>query len=179
MHRCVLRLARAPLRRLAARGAATAFLLAALASAAQQRAADAPPLGLALATTLERLNAAAAGGVVLEPTAGAVGSHAEELVLSVAFSNSSDAALVNLRITSVVPADLRYVAGTATGPGSEALFSVDQGQRFGRPEELTVPSGSGGTRRADPADYTHVRFVFSSPLDPGAAGTVRLRVVPR
>jgi hypothetical protein len=78
-----------------------------------------------------------------------------------------------------VPADLRYVAGTAVGPGSEALFSVDQGQRFGRPEELTVPSGNGAPRRADPADYTHVRFVLSSPLDPGAAGTVRFRVVPR
>ncbi|HUQ52538.1 MAG TPA: hypothetical protein VM692_09970, partial [Gammaproteobacteria bacterium] len=63
--------------------------------------------------------------------------------------------------------------------GSEALFSIDNGRTFGRPEELTVPTANGGTRPADAADYTHVRWILSAPLDVGASGVARFRAVPR
>jgi uncharacterized repeat protein (TIGR01451 family) len=130
---------------------------------------------------LERIGGpeAAAGAVALEPTTGTPGSHAEVLVLSVVFSNTSPDVLDAVRITSAVPADLRYVAGTASGPGIEALFSVDGGRTFGRPNELVVTVAGGPARRADAADYTHVRFVLDAPLEAGATGTARFRAVPR
>lgn len=153
---------------------------AALTGSAQPRAWASRP-ELAVSSVLERIGGteAAAGPVALEPTPGTVGSHAEELVLSIVFTNTSAEVLDAVRITSAVPADLRYVAGTVSGPGIEALFSVDGGRTFGRPSELVVAAAGGGARRADAADYTHVRFLLDAPLEPGATGTARFRAVPR
>lgn len=120
----------------------------------------------------------------LEPIApkvadGGDAAHANELVLSVEFANTSEHVIDSVRITSPVPADVRYVVDSASGPGSEALFSVDQGRTFARPEELMIESADGVARAADAAEYTHVRFVLDAPLDAGAAGFARFRAVPR
>jgi len=71
------------------------------------------------------------------------------------------------------------VPHSASGPGSEVLFSVDNGRSFGRPDELTLAALNGGVRGAEPADYTHVRWVLRAPLDAGATGIARFRAVPR
>jgi hypothetical protein len=73
---------------------------------------------------------------------------------------------------------LRYVAQTASGPGSDVLFSVDNGRSFGRPEELSLALPD-GVRGADAADYTHIRWILRAPLDAGALGVVRFIAVPR
>jgi uncharacterized repeat protein (TIGR01451 family) len=138
----------------------------ALAGAAQ----TAPPLrgGLQISSTLDPIARSAADD-----------ADAVELVLSVEFTNTSQHVIDAVRITSPVPPDVRYVAGSATGPGSDVLFSVDQGQTFGQPDELKVVGADGVARAAEPADYTHVRFVLDAPLDAGALGLARFRVVPR
>jgi hypothetical protein len=59
------------------------------------------------------------------------------------------------------------------------LFSVDNGRSFGRPEELTLQAPDGSVHGADPADYTHVRWVLRASLDGGASGVARFRAVPR
>jgi hypothetical protein len=106
-------------------------------------------------------------------------SHADQLIVSVRFTNATGAVVDTVRITTPIPGDLKYVAGSASAPGSEALFSVDNGRSFGRPAELTVTAPGGGTRAADAADYTHVRWVLRQPLDAGASGVARFRAVPR
>ena len=100
-------------------------------------------------------------------------------MLSVEFTNTSEQVIDAVRITSPVPANVRYVADSASGPGSEALFSVDQGRTFAQPKELTIVGADGVSRAADAALYTHVRFVLDAPLDAGATGIARFRAVPR
>ncbi|HJR71181.1 MAG TPA: hypothetical protein VKA43_14155 [Gammaproteobacteria bacterium] len=143
----------------------------------------APPSrgGLLVSSTLERIAPKAAddGDAALDTGAAAVASHADELVLSVEFTNTSEQVVDAVRITSPVPAGVRYVADSASGPGSEALFSVDEGRTFGRPDELTIVGADGVARAADAAEYTHVRFVLDAPLDAGALGIARFRAVPR
>ena len=121
-----------------------------------------------MSSTLERIAAGdqAIGGV-------------DELVVSVKFTNATQHVLDSIRITSPVPADAAYVAQTASGPGSEVLFSIDGGKTFGRPDELVLPGADGGTRAAEPGEYTHVRWVMRAPLDAGASGLARFRAVPR
>jgi hypothetical protein len=104
---------------------------------------------------------------------------ADEHIVSVRFTNSTEQVLDSIRITSSVPPDLRYVARSASGPGSDVLFSADDGRTFGLPEELTLATPDGGVRGADAADYTHVRWVLRAPLDAGATGIARFRAVPR
>ena len=145
-------------------------LLAVIALAAGAAQTPAPARGgLQLSSTLEPL--AARGGDATPASA--------EFVLSVAFTNTSEHVIDAVRITSAVPPHLRYVVDSASGPGSKALFSVDAGQTFGQPAELTIADADGRARAADAADYTHVRFVLDAPLDAGATGIARFRVVSR
>jgi uncharacterized repeat protein (TIGR01451 family) len=136
---------------------------------------------LVVSSVLEHIVASSAGGSAPEVqiASGTVASHADQLIVSVRFTNASESVLDTVRITSPIPADVKYVPGSASGPGSEVLFSVDQGQTFARPVELKLPAGDGGTRAADAADYTHVRWVLLAPLDAGATGVARFRAVPR
>src|SRR5689334_14193384 len=103
---------------------------------------------------------------------------ADQLIVNVRFTNLSEHVLDSLRITCPVPSDLSYVPQSASGPGSDVLFSVDSGRTFGRPEELTIATPD-GVRSAEAADYTHVRWILRAPLDAGALGVARFRAVPR
>lgn len=138
------------------------------------------PRDLLVSSQLERIRPAA--GSDAEDTAlDAIdaAAHADELIVSVRFANSSGHVLDAIRITSPIPADLSYVSDSASGPGADVLYSVDGGRSFGRPEELTMQAPDGNVRGAEPADYTHVRWVLRASLDAGASGVARFRAVPR
>ena len=135
---------------------------------------------LIVSSTLERIVAAPPGDAApVRIASDTVASHADQLVVSVRFTNASEHVLDSIRITSAVPADVQYVPQSGSGPGSDVIFSVDHGRCFGRPDELTLPAAAGGVRGADAADYTHVRWVLRAPLDAGATGIARFRAVPR
>lgn len=104
---------------------------------------------------------------------------ADEIVVSVRFTNAAEHVVDSIRLTSPVPAGTRYVPQSASGPGTEVLFSIDGGRTFGRPGELMLPGVDGSTGVADPALYTHVRWILRAPLDAGASGLARFRAVPR
>ena len=142
--------------------------------------ATSEPRELVVSSTLERIAAAtpATSGDV-RITSDTVASHADQLIVSVRFTNASRHVLDGVRITSPVPADVQYIAHSASGPGSDVLFSVDNGRTFGWPEELTMVSADGTRRAAAAADYTHVRWVIKAPLAAGATGVARYRAVPR
>ena len=150
------------------------------AAAPAQPAAHAPR-DLVVSSTLERIVAASADGNPAEVriAADTVASHADQLIVSVRFTNTGESVVDTVRITSPIPGDVKYVPGSASGPGSEVLFSVDNGRSFGKPDELRLQTADGGSRKADAADYTHVRWVLSGPLDVGAMGIARFRAVPR
>jgi hypothetical protein len=162
----------------ALRGLCAALAAAASSGAGSAEPAEPPPRAVDVSSTLERI-AAAPGADDVQLAAGTVASHADQLIVSVRFANTSDQVVDGLRITSPIPAELQYVAGSASGPGSGVLFSADNGRTFGRPDELALALPEGGTRVADSADYTHVRWILEAPLAAGAAGVARYRAVPR
>jgi uncharacterized repeat protein (TIGR01451 family) len=145
------------------------------------QAQDTAVAGLSLSSTLERLveSREPDGTVrlVLGDDEDAV--DVEQFVYSVRFTNAMAEAAEAVRITSPVPPGLHYVAGSAVGPGSIVLFSVDGGSTFGAVNELMVLDGESAPRRAEAADYTHVRWILQTPLDAGATGFVRFRAVSR
>ena len=121
-----------------------------------------PSHDVVVSSALERIVAAAPddGAPDVQIASGTVASHADQLIVSVRFTNVSAFVVDHVRITSPIPSDVKYVPGSASGPGSEVLFSVDNGRTFARPAELTLPAHNGGARLADAADYTHVRWVL-------------------
>ena len=65
------------------------------------------------------------------------------------------------------------ITTAAATAGAELLFSVDGGFRFDRAESLTVANEDGTRRPALASDYTHVRWVFATPLAPAEQRSVR------
>jgi hypothetical protein len=158
-------------------------IVVSLAAGPAALAQDAPraPRDLIVSSSLERIVAGldGDGAASVRIAADTVASHADHFIVSVRFTNVSEHVLDSVRITSPVPADVQYVPHSAGAPGGDALFSVDNGRSFGQPAELVLTLADGTVRTADPADYTHVRWVLRAPLDAGATGIARFRAVPR
>ncbi|HUL81726.1 MAG TPA: hypothetical protein VL131_06265 [Gammaproteobacteria bacterium] len=137
---------------------------------------------LELTTRVERIVATESGD-----TAGArtrlapvgVPSPGDELVVTVTFANVSTEAVDGVKITQQIPPSMRYVDGSAIGPGAEVLYSVDGGSTYGQPNELTVVAADGTRRAATADDYTHVRWLLKGPLEAGARGFARFRAIVR
>ena len=100
----------------------------------------------------------------------------ERVVYTITFRNISDEAADNVVITNPISGELTYVDGSAFGPGTEILFSVDGGNTFAKREELTVTEG-GVTRSAGADDFTHIRWVMQQELAAGAQGMARFAAV--
>jgi uncharacterized repeat protein (TIGR01451 family) len=114
--------------------------------------------GVRLDASLEKVveSKGADGAAHYDLASGVVGAGGEQFVLTLRFTNTTGTTVDGVRITSAIPAGLRYVAGSATGPGGLVLFSVDGGRTFGTEQELAARDGgpeSGG------ASSTHLTWV--------------------
>jgi uncharacterized repeat protein (TIGR01451 family) len=98
----------------------------------------------------------------------------DSVVYTITFENAGDASADNVTITNPVPENLTYESGSAWGPGTQILFSVDGGAEYGPAEALTV-SENGEERSAEPRDYTHIRWVMQDALAAGSQGVARFR----
>jgi uncharacterized repeat protein (TIGR01451 family) len=76
-----------------------------------------------------------------------------------------------------VPAHMRYIADSATGPGAEVSFSVDGGQTFDQPENLRVLDAEGHDRAAISNDYTHIRWKLKRILKSNSVAFTRFHAV--
>lgn len=57
--------------------------------------------------------------------------------------------------------------------------SIDNGAHWGRMDQLWLPTPLGGTRRATPADITHIRWPLPAMVGPGQAGRLSYRATIR
>jgi len=99
----------------------------------------------------------------------------KEVIWTITANNICKQPSDNVTINNPVPEHMTYVAGSAFGAGSVISYSVD-GSAFGAPEELTVTE-NGAKRKARADEYRHIRWVFKSPLQPGATAVARFRAV--
>ena len=59
--------------------------------------------------------------------------------------------------------------------GAAVEMSANGGSQYGQPGQITVADAGGGVRPANATDFTHVRWTFQEPLEPGAEGSVSFR----
>jgi len=98
-----------------------------------------------------------------------------EVIWTVTANNVCKKPSDKVTINNAVPAHMSYVANSATGPGSDIIYSLD-GKTFGADGQLTV-SENGATRKARADEYKHIRWVFRDSLQPGATAFARFRAV--
>jgi uncharacterized repeat protein (TIGR01451 family) len=101
----------------------------------------------------------------------------DEVIYTVRFTNTAAALLEHATVTVAIPAGMRYVAGSAAGPGTDIGYSIDGGTVFAPAETLFFAGGQGRQRRVAPEFYTDIRWVMRKPLQPGATGFARFRAV--
>ena len=99
----------------------------------------------------------------------------DEVIFSTHYRHVGEKPADNVVITNPVPEHMTYVGGSAEGEGTEILFSIDGGTKYGRPEKLTVKTADGTERLAAPAEYTHIRWMFKKDLLKGHTGSVSFR----
>jgi uncharacterized repeat protein (TIGR01451 family) len=103
----------------------------------------------------------------------------DTLVYTLSYSNKGNEAARDAVIENPVPKGAGYIAGSATGDGTEIAFSVDDGKSFARAEalmsEVMLMSGTKVRSPASPEDYTHVRWMIRQ-VPPGGSGTVGFSV---
>ena len=77
-------------------------------------------------------------------------------------------------ITNPLPENTEYLEGSAAGPDTVILFSVD-GEEFAPDRSLTMMEG-GRSVAAAASDYRAIRWTFSGALAPGASSFVTFDV---
>jgi len=110
----------------------------------------------------------------------------QELYYTVRIRNAGSLAMRDAIVIQPIPANTHYLAHSATGGGAQITFSVDGGKTFAATNELKLPtavfaatddSARSISRRAQPADYTHILWQLRHSLEPGAVVLARFRVV--
>lgn len=98
----------------------------------------------------------------------------DQIIVIVHWRNDGDRPLREPAITRALP---RGVQPDPTDPAMQV--SVDGGVRWGRIDQLWLPTPLGGTRRAVPADVTHIRWPLPAAIPPGKAGRLTYRITMR
>lgn len=98
-----------------------------------------------------------------------------EVIYTIAYHNPANQTAEGLVITNPIPKQMHY--RTESVFGSEAIFSVDNGHSFDRPENLYTIDATGNRYPAKPSEYTHIRWQLQEPVPPQATGKVGFRAV--
>ena len=101
----------------------------------------------------------------------------DQVIYTVTFTNTGNEPAQQIVITDPVPEQMRYVDGSAFGPGTDITFSIDGGNSFAAAAQLVVRDAQGRERPARASDFTHIRWGFRHVLAPGERGYARFKAV--
>lgn len=99
----------------------------------------------------------------------------DEVYYTIRVTNPGRTAVRDVVVTKLMPFGVSFTPGSAVGPDCETQFSADGGKSFATADELRIPVFGARPRKAEPADYTHLRWVLRRPLAPGATAILRFR----
>lgn len=94
----------------------------------------------------------------------------DSLVFVVNWRHDGGQPVSGIALTNIVPDRVRIDPADAA-----MLVSVDGGVRWGRLDQLWLPTPLGGTRRATAEDVTHVRWTMPGRIAPGQSGRISYR----
>lgn len=97
------------------------------------------------------------------------------VIYTIFYTNNGAEPAENFVITNPVPEHMIYLATSAGGENSEITFSVDGGNNYDIPENLTITDSQGEQRAAKVSDYTHIRWVMDEPVAPEQTGYVNFK----
>lgn len=99
----------------------------------------------------------------------------DTVIFTTSYSSNVKKPAENVAITNPVPEHMTYVDKSAEGAGTRIEFSIDGGKSYNTPDKLIVTVSPGKTRPAFAADYTHIKWTLTRPLQPGGKGSVSFK----
>ena len=99
----------------------------------------------------------------------------DTVIYVIAYVYGGDEQADNVVINNPIPEHMIYQQGTAIGVGTTTTFSIDGGETFDTPQNLTVVEDDGTARAATVEDYTAIRWTFNASVQPEAEGYVEYR----
>ena len=96
----------------------------------------------------------------------------EKIVYTVAYTNNSAQAATDIVLAMPVPADVRFLEGTADRDGAVVRYSTDGGDSFVERDALVLPAVGGGTRAANSDDITHIQWRIAGPVAVGTSDEI-------
>jgi len=99
----------------------------------------------------------------------------DEVIYTIHFVNKGSEPADDVVITNPIPQHMVFTSVGQSPRNAQVEMSADGGSDYGRPGQITVAEAGGGDRPANATDFTHVRWTFQEPLDPGAEGSVSFR----
>jgi uncharacterized repeat protein (TIGR01451 family) len=100
----------------------------------------------------------------------------DEVIYTISYENISDHVAESVVITDPVPENTFYVADSAKGEGTDITFSIDNGITYDKPEKLVMVLNDGTSVKAEPSEYSNIRWTIMNDLQPGESGDVSFRV---
>jgi uncharacterized repeat protein (TIGR01451 family) len=94
------------------------------------------------------------------------------VIYTIRYTNNGTEAAEDFVITNPVPEHMVYLPTSAKGENSEITFSVDGGNSYDIPENLTTTDSEGRQIPAKVSAYTHIRWTMNEPIAPGQTGSV-------
>lgn len=99
----------------------------------------------------------------------------DEVIYTVHYVNKGSEPAGDVVITNPIPQHMVFTSVGQSPRDAAVEMSADGGSDFDEPGRITVADGGGGQRPANASDFTHVRWTFQEPLEPGAEGSVSFR----
>ena len=99
----------------------------------------------------------------------------EKVVYTVVYTNDSADAATDIVLAMPVPADVRFLEGSADRPGAVVKYSVDGGSSFVARDALVLPAVGGGTRAASSDDITHIQWRIAGPVPVGTSDKIAFK----
>jgi len=99
----------------------------------------------------------------------------DEVIYQIHYVNRGAEPADDVVITNPIPAHMVFTSVGPSPRNAVVEMSADGGTAFGEPGRITVADAGGGERPANASDFTHVRWTFGDPLEPGAEGSVSFR----
>ena len=115
------------------------------------------------------------GSTVLKRASADLVKPGENIVYSIAYTNTQAEAASGLVLDMPVPDEVRFAEGSADRAGAVVSYSTDGGQSFTDRLSLSVVAADGTRRPATTDDITDVRWTLSQAVVPGESGTVEFK----
>lgn len=99
----------------------------------------------------------------------------DTVIFSNHYANLGEQPADDVVLVNAVPEHMLYLTDTAEGEGTRVEFSINAGKSYGQPDNLKIVGDNGKERKADPGNYTHIRWVFTGSIGKGESGSVSFR----